>query len=178
MKFDIHFRSIFLNVVTFLALVGIITGGFMLTFLYDFPILQVNNNSVWDQVGSDKLPALTHTTEFSESEWYPINTKFSIAESCENIPDPVDNCHALDYKIKIKATSGSLRVSLRPEETLTDALSQREQEVTNLLNFEGKIDVINQLLAGAEYSPACNDDDPGLITLILTATAYGPQAKT
>ena len=178
MKFDIHYRSIFLNVVIFLTLVGIITGGFMLTFLYDFPVLNVNQNSTWDQVALDQLPVLTHTTEFSESEWYPINTKFAVVESCEGIIDPKENCNPLDYKFKIQATSGTLRVSLRPEETLTDALNQREQDVTNILNFEGKIDVINQMLAGTEFSPACDEVNPGLITLIVTASAFGPQAKT
>lgn len=44
-----HYRSILFNIVTFLAMLGIITGGFMLTFLHDFPVLEVSPNSVWDQ---------------------------------------------------------------------------------------------------------------------------------
>jgi hypothetical protein len=38
--------------------------------------------------------------------------------------------------------------------------------------------VVNKLLAGTEFSPACDTANPGAITLLITASANGPQAKT
>ena len=40
------------------------------------------------------------------------------------------------------------------------------------------MDVINQLLAGAQFSPICDEASPGLMTFMITASAVGPQAKT
>ena len=50
--------------------------------------------------------------------------------------------------------------------------------MSDVLNIEGKLDVVNQLLAGTMFSPACADVDPGKITLLIKATATGPLAKT
>lgn len=47
-----------------------------------------------------------------------------------------------------------------------------------LFTIEGKLDVVNKLLSGAEFSPACDSVNPGDITLLVTATATGPMAKT
>ena len=60
---------------------------------------------------------------------------------------------------------------------MTEQITQNG-DVSNVLQFEGKIDVINQMLAGTEFSPACDAVNPGTITLLVTATATGPQAKT
>ena len=38
--------------------------------------------------------------------------------------------------------------------------------------------MVNKLLAGTEFSPACDAVNPGAITLLITASANGPQAKT
>ena len=100
--------------------------------------------------------------------------KFQVAESCEGVTDPTENCNALDYKIDITATSGTLKLSLNAEDTLAEAISQSQNEVSDVLSIEGKLDVVNQLLAGAMFSPACDSVDPGKITLLVKAVATGP----
>ena len=47
-----------------------------------------------------------------------------------------------------------------------------------MLNIEGKLDVVNQLLAGTMFSPACEEVDPGKITLLVKVLATGPLGKT
>ena len=66
---------------------------------------------------------MPHSTEFSDSEWYPLVNKFQIAESCEGITDAVENCNALDYKVDITATSGTLKLVLSAEDTLAETIS-------------------------------------------------------
>lgn len=95
------------------------------------------------------------------------------------MPDPQDNCNALDYSIAIKATTGNLRVNVQPENVKLEAFEQAQAgKAVSSLDFEGKIDVINQLLAGTMFSPICDEKNPGVMTLTITATAVGPQAKT
>lgn len=57
-------------------------------------------------------------------------------------------------------------------------VSQLQKDVSENIVIEGKLDVVNQLLAGSMFSPACEDTDPGKITLLVKATATGPQGKT
>ena len=40
------------------------------------------------------------------------------------------------------------------------------------------MDAVNALLADLEFSPVCDDVNPGMITLLISASAEGPQAKT
>lgn len=61
---------------------------------------------------------MVSTTEFNESEWFAFTQKLQVQESCDGVPDPEDACNPLDYKIEIQATSGSLRLALRKEDTL------------------------------------------------------------
>ena len=104
--------------------------------------------------------------------------KLQIAENCDGVQNPDQNCNALDYKIEIEATTGNLRIQLKAEDTLSDNISQEDQTINNKLSITGKLDVVNRLLAGTQFSPACDANDPGNITLLITALATGPQEKT
>ena len=104
--------------------------------------------------------------------------KLQVAESCEGINDPDEVCNPLDYKIEIQATSGTLRLALRKEDTLLLDEIMQQNSPSSVLTVEGQLDVVNKLLAGAEFSPACDTVNPGAMTLLITATANGPMAKT
>ena len=71
------------------------------------------------------IPPLTTTTEFNESEWYPLTKKLELVESCDGIENAAENCNALEYRVQIQATSGNLRIKLREEDTLSDTIKQR-----------------------------------------------------
>lgn len=111
-KFDIHYKNLLLNACVFLSLLVIIVLGVLATAISTFPQLQVNPQSIEYTKSKFELPALRSTTEFNESEWFPFVEKLQVAETCEGIADPDDTCNALDYKIEIQATSGSLRLAL------------------------------------------------------------------
>lgn len=108
MKFDIHAKSTFTNIGIFLTLIGIIMGGTALMILKNFHTLEVNPLSIWPALPNDKnlLPALTAPHEFDHSEWFPLVKHLKLVESCDGIPDPLENCNALEYSVTIDATSG------------------------------------------------------------------------
>ena len=80
--------------------------------------------------------------------------------------------------MEITATSGTLKLQLRAEDTLATDVVQSSSQVSDVLNIEGKLDVVNQLLAGTMFSPACEEVDPGKITLLVKVLATGPLGKT
>ena len=123
MKFDMHFKKTVINVFIFFALISIITAGVMIVVMSDFKVLKVNPETLFEK-GKIDLPSLPYSTKFSDSEWYPLVNKFQIAESCEGITDAQENCNALDYKVEITATSGTLKLELRAEDTLAQEVSQ------------------------------------------------------
>ena len=135
MKFDIHYKNNVMNTIVFIVLLIIIACGTVFLVLTNFPILQVSPESTWNKHDIE-IPALSHGSkfvepfsdpnqllqsdvEFNESEWYPLVNKLQVAESCEGIELAAEVCNALDYKITIEANSGSLRISLPPEETMS-----------------------------------------------------------
>ena len=80
--------------------------------------------------------------------------------------------------MEITATSGTLKLSLKAEDTLATDVAQSSSTVSDVLNIEGKLDVVNQLLAGTMFSPACEEVDRGKITLLVKVLATGPLGKT
>ena len=178
MKFDMHFKNPITNTFIFFGLLGIIGAGVTTVVLTDFKVLQVNPESMWPNSMElppfEKIDLSASPTVYNDSIWYPLVNKFQIAESCEGIADAVEACNALDFKVDITATSGLLRLNLSAEDTLAEAITQSSQDASGALNIVGKLDVVNQLLAGAEFSPACDAVDPGKITLLVKAVATGP----
>ncbi len=107
------------NAFIFLVLLATILTGVLATVLSNFKVLEVNPNSFMQKYPRIELPGVSHSTEFNESEWYPLVQKLQVQESCETgIVDSGDVCVGLDYKIEIQATSGNLRMSLLSEDTL------------------------------------------------------------
>ena len=70
------------------------------------------------------------------------------------MPNPQENCNALDYTLKIQGTSGSLRVNVSPEKVSAEAYPQANGgAASTTLEFTGQMEDINSLLAGTEFSP-------------------------
>ena len=77
MKFDIHYKSVLHNIFIFISLMAIIAAGITTVSLMQFHTLAVSPESLWASHHQNmKLPPLTHTTEFVETEWYPLTKKF------------------------------------------------------------------------------------------------------
>ena len=143
MKFDIHYKNNVFNTIVFVALLVIIACGSLILVLTNFPIMQVSPESTWNK-HDIQIPTLSHGSkfveptldpnqllqsdvEFNESEWYPLVNKLQVGESCEGIENAAEVCNALDYKITVEANSGSLRISLPTEETLSLQISENTQ---------------------------------------------------
>ena len=178
MKFDIHYRNVLANVFIFVSLLGIITGGVLVTLMTQFSSMRVNPDSNWSEQKKFALPALSAPTLYNEEEWYRLTTSFKLVENCDLVVNKEENCNALYYKLSVRATSGSLRVNAKPQNAPEKAAKQVVQSDPSNLNFTGSVEEINSLLAGTEFSPVCDDASPGQITLIFSASATGPMAKT
>ena len=109
MRFDMHFKSTLANVFIFFALIGISIAGVLVVTLSNFYTIEVNPESLYEK-GKIDIPALPFEPVYEESPFYPFVNKFQIQESCEGVTDPEVNCNALDYKIEITATSGTLKL--------------------------------------------------------------------
>ena len=110
LKPHIHFKSLLLNTIVFLLLIGVITGGVLLTARSDFDQIMVNPESIWRAADNYDLPSLGkeyNNLISNESEWYPLTEDFKIIENCDGIPD-TNECQMLNYLVKIEATTGLL----------------------------------------------------------------------
>lgn len=153
-SFDIHYRQIVSSVCILIALLGIIAGGVCLVVLSDYNKLRVNPESLWDTPPLSTIPPLPSTTAYNEEEWYKLTSAFQIKENCDSVPNPQENCNALDYTLKIQGTSGSLRVNVSPEKVSAEAYPQANGgAAATTFEFTGQMEDINSLLAGTEFSP-------------------------
>ena len=100
-----------------------------------------------------------------------------MVESCEGVPEPLENCNALEYTVTIDATTGRLRLANRNTVHI-EHINQAALDGSSQVQITGKMDIVNALLNDIEFSPVCDDVNPGMITLLISAQAEGPQAKT
>ena len=109
MKFDIHYKTNLTNAFIFVALIAILSTGGIAAYMTNFHSLTVNPETI-QMPKRDRLPmpplnfaaadkvVQDGSIEFNESPWYQLNKKLQIAESCEGIPNPEENCNALTYR--------------------------------------------------------------------------------
>ena len=72
-----------------------------------------------------------------------------------------DTCEELTYKVNLQATTGRLRFSYEEDNA----------PVKTEITIEGNVDEVNDLLAKAQFMPACDDSAPGILNLVVSAYA-------
>ena len=110
MKSDSVYKSSFANFASFVTFLVIISVGTVIILCSDFKKLNVNPESIDHNSAEIDLPVYSDSIhQYNEEQWYPLTKSFLVEESCDGVVEPKKTCHALDYKIFVQTTSGTLR---------------------------------------------------------------------
>ena len=177
LKFDIHNKSKAFRAVAFFGFVALSSFSILINYEASFSKIQVDQTiGTYDpEVTSLPQILLNDVTSPSnpDSDWFPLEKHFSIFDSCQ-AQDGYDVCNELEYKVSLQALGGHLKLR-------GDDPASKPDTILSTYSVEGKKEEINEIIESTLFAPKCTAVDgatQGALTLLVTAEARGPMAKT
>lgn len=180
LKFDIHNKSQAFRVVAFFGFLALTSLSIFFNYETTFPQIQVDTSIGTYDPESIQLPQTllndVNSAGGPDTDWFPLEKRFSIFDSCQASvqQDGYDVCNELEYKVTLQALGGNLKLK-------GDNIVEKPESVLSEYTVEGTKEEINEIIENTLFAPHCSAIEGGTLgamTLLLTAEAKGPMAKT